>query len=311
MLIFTPCIILKMYFDYFLITAGVAKLGLISSVVGGIINVVLDYIFMAKFNMGVSGAAIATCLGYAIPSLVGILYFFNKNNLLHFVKPKFDFKVIKDSCINGSSEMVTQLSSAITTFVYNIVMINLLGEDGVAAITIILYIQFLLCSVYLGFTSGASPCISYNYGAKNNNQLRCLVKNSFLIVFLFSIASFLISRLSSEFLISAFTSKGSDVFNISLNGFNIFSFSFLLTGFNIFITGMFTAFSNGKISAMLSLMRTLILFIIGIILLPNLVGINGVWLVVPFSEIITILLGAFYVYKYKEKYMYKKQLVLN
>ena len=142
MIIFTPFLILKMYFDYFFVTAGKARLGLVTSILGGIINVVLDYVFIVIFKMGVSGAAFATSIGYAIPSIIGIIYFLDKKNTLYFVKFKFDFNTIKNSCTNGISEMVTQLSSAVTTFVYNIVMINFLGADGVASITIILYVNF-------------------------------------------------------------------------------------------------------------------------------------------------------------------------
>ncbi|MDO4534461.1 MAG: MATE family efflux transporter [Clostridium perfringens] len=304
MLIFTPFNILKMYFDYFLVTAGNAKLGLITAIIGGVLNIVLDYIFIVLLRMGVSGAALGTCIGYTIPSLIGLSYFFKKNNLLYFVKPKFNFNLIKESCLNGASEMVTQLSSAVTTFVYNIVMIKLLGPDGVASITIILYVQFLLVSVYLGFTSGVAPWISYNYGKKNEIQLKKVVKYGYLYILIFSLTSFIISKTMATTLIGAFAVRGSSVFYIALNGFNIFSISFLLGGLNIFTIGMFTAFSNGKISGAMSLMRTLILFLIGITLLPSFFGVNGVWLVVPFSEILTLILGVVFVYRFRHKYMY-------
>ena len=184
MIIFTPFLILKMYFDYFFVTAGKARLGLVTSILGGIINVVLDYVFIVIFKMGVSGAAFATSIGYAIPSIIGIIYFLDKKNTLYFVKFKFDFNTIKNSCTNGISEMVTQLSSAVTSFVYNIVKINFLGADGVASITIILYVNFLLIAVYLGFTSGIAPWISYNFGSKNAKQLKKIIKYSYIYIFL-------------------------------------------------------------------------------------------------------------------------------
>lgn len=311
MIIFTPFMMLKMYFDYFFVTAGNAKLGLITSIIGGVINIVLDYIFIVKLKIGVSGAAFATSIGYAIPSIAGIIYFLNRKNTLHFVKPKFNFTILKNSCVNGASEMVTQLSSAVTTFVYNIVMINMLGPDGVASITIILYVNFLLVAVYLGFTSGIAPWISYNFGGKNKFELKKIIKYSYFYILLFSIISFIVSRSLSSILIGAFSNKESLIYDISLNGFNIFSFSFLLCGFNMFTIGMFTAFSNGKISGIMSLMRTLILFLIGICILPNILGVNGVWLVVPFSEIFTLFLGITFVYKFRYKYMYGNNLTFN
>lgn len=304
MLIFTPFILLKVYFDYFLVTAGAPKLGLISSVTGGIVNIILDYVFVVSFNLGVTGVALATCIGYVLPSIIAIIYFTKKTNTLYFVKPKFNFNVIKDSCINGSSEMVTQLSSAVTTFLYNVTMLKFLGEDGIAAITIILYIQFLLNAAYLGFTSGASPRISFNYGSQNKEQVQKLIKYSYIIIFIFSISSFVIARGLSEALIATFTAKGTNLFDITLNGFIIFSIGFLVSGLNIFTCGMFTAFSNGKVSALLSLLRTFILFTLGIVVLPFLFHINGVWLVVPFAEFSTLIFSIVFLYKYRNQYMY-------
>lgn len=311
MIIFTPFIILKLYFDYFLVTAGSPNLGLLSSVAGGVLNMFLDYVFIVQLNMGVRGAALATCIGYVLPSLVGIIYFFNKKNLLHFVKPKLSFKVVLKSCSNGISEMITQISSGITTFLFNIVMIKFLGEDGVASITIILYIQFLLNAVYLGFTSGVSPRISYNYGRQDENQVEKLFKYSIVIICAFGIATFIMSRIMSEILISLFAEKGSQLFDISYNGLMIFSIAFLVGGVNIFGSGMFTAFSNGKISAILSLLRTFIFFLIGILILPRFMGINGVWLVVPFAEATTMVVSLIFMYKYKKEYLYDKAFIFK
>ncbi|WP_460292643.1 MATE family efflux transporter [Clostridium tertium] len=304
MLLFTPVIILKMLFDYFLITAGNPNLGLLSAIIGGVTNIILDYVLIVPLNMGLVGAALATCIGYSLPSIIGIIYFFNKKNTLHFVKPKFNFKTILYSCSNGSSEMVTQISSAVTTFLYNIIMIKLLGENGVASITIVLYAQFLLVSAYIGFTSGVSPRISYNLGSENKQQLYKIIKYSYIFIMLFSISTFIISKYLSPLLISIFAGNRTELYDITLNGFNLFQISFLLCGVNIFTSGMFTAFSNGKVSALLSLLRTFIFLSSGIIFLPSLIGVNGVWLAVPLAEIMTLVFSLFYIYKYKNIYGY-------
>lgn len=304
MLLFTPVIILKMLFDYFLVTAGNPNLGLLSAIIGGITNIILDYVLIVPLNMGLVGAALATCIGYSLPSIIGIIYFFNKKNTLHFVKPKFNFKTILYSCSNGSSEMVTQISSAVTTFLYNIIMIKLLGENGVASITIVLYAQFLLVSACIGFTSGVSPRISYNFGSENKQQLHKIIKYSYIFIMLFSISTFIISKYLSPLLISIFAGNGTELYDITLNGFNLFQISFLLCGVNIFTSGMFTAFSNGKVSALLSLLRTFIFLSSGIIFLPSLIGVNGVWLAVPLAEIMTLVFSLFYIYKYKNIYGY-------
>lgn len=305
-LIFAPVMILKLFFDYFLVTAGVPKLGLISSVSGGVINVILDYLFIVVFDMGALGAALATCMSYALPAIVGIVYFSRKSNVLCFAKPKFNMRIILDSCMNGSSEMVTQMSGAVTTFLYNIALLKLLGEDGVASITIILYVQFLLNSAFIGFTSGVSPRISYNYGSKDEAQIKKLVKYSFTIISVFAIFIFVSSRLFSDTIIGVFSPKGSSLYNIALNGFMIFSFNFLVVGVNIFTSGMFTAFANGKVSALLSILRTFVLFTIGIMILPKFLGVNGVWMVVPFAEFTTLMVSMIFINKYKQVYMYGK-----
>ena len=304
MIIFTPFIILKFYFDYFLVTAGAPNLALISGVLGGIVNIILDYVFIVKLNMGIRGAALATCIGYMVPSIIGIVYFLNKKHNLHFVKPKLELDVITKSSSNGMSEMITQLASAVTTFLYNIVLIRLLGEDGIASITIILYVQLLLNSSYMGFVSGVQPRISYSYGSKDEKQITKLIKYSLVIIILFAVISFVLSRHLSEVLIMIFTPRTTSLFNIAHNAFILFSISFLIDGINIFTSGMFTAFSNGKVSVIISVLRTFILVIVGMMILPNLFGVNGVWLVVPFAEVVTLIVSILYIYKYRKEYMY-------
>lgn len=303
-LLAAPFILLKIYFDYFLITAGKPKLGLLCSLLGGVTNIVLDYVFIVPLNMGIGGAALATAIGYVVPSIIGILYFSKKDNILNFVKPKFNIKVLLESCYNGSSEMVSQISSAVTTFLYNITLIQFLGEKGVAAITMILYAQFLLNSAYIGFVSGASPIIGYNHGSRNKPLLRRIVKYAYTFIGILTILSFTLSVISATTIIGIFSSSDNELYNISIEGFRIFMIAFLGSGFNIFTSGMFTAFSDGKTSAILSLLRTFVFFTIGIIILPKLLGVTGVWLVVPVAEALTLVMSMYYFKKYKNVYLY-------
>lgn len=303
-LLASPFILLKIYFDYFLITAGNPKLGLICSLLGGITNIVLDYVFIVPFNMGISGAALATAIGYVVPAIIGVLYFCKKDKILHFIKPKFNVKALLKSCSNGSSEMVTQISNAVTTFLYNITLIQFLGEKGVAAITMILYAQFLLSSAYIGFVSGSSPIIAYNYGSKNKVLLRRIVKYAYTFVGILTILSFIIAVISSTTIIGVFSGSDKELYNISIDGFKIFMIAFLGSGFNIFTSGMFTALSDGKTSAILSLLRTFVFFTIGITILPKLFGVNGVWIVVPVAEALTLIVSILYFKKYKYVYLY-------
>lgn len=305
LLFFIPFSILAMLFQTLFVTAGKPVIGLVSTILGGIANIVLDYVFISPMNMGIAGAALATGIGYSIPSLIGLLYFFiNRKNALHFVKPKFDFKFLLKSCTNGSSEMVTNLSTAVTTFLFNIIMMNYMGEDGVAAITIILYVQYLLTAVYLGYSTGIAPILSFKYGHKDTPQIKRIFNISIKFILACSVISLLISYLLAKPIVSIFSPEGSTVFNITVNGFHLFAISFLFTGINIFASALFTAFSDGKTSAIISFLRTFVFIVLMLILLPMIININGVWLAVPVAEALGIVVSIIYLYKKRHKYNY-------
>lgn len=302
--IFIPITMIKSLFDYFMVTANQPNRGLIYTIIGGVSNIILDYLFIVVFNLGIAGAALATGIGLLIPAILGFIYFINKKNYLHFTKPKLEWKVLLKSMGNGSSEMVTNLSSAVTTLLFNLTMLKYLGEDGVAAITIVLYAQFFLMSAYLGFASGAAPLISFNYGENNHENLRKLIRYSYRILIVASFITFAMALLLASPLIKLFTGGENDLYHLTLIGFNLFSISFLPIGINIFASSMFTAFSNGKISALISSLRTLILVIVGIIILPTFLGVYGVWLTIPFSEVITLIISLILTKRYAKYYHY-------
>lgn len=304
--IFAPTFILSLLYQILSITSGNAHIGLILTLIGGISNMILDYIFIVPMNMGIIGASLATSIGNLLPSILGTIYFLNKKYSLHFVKPKFNFKTLKDSLINGSSEMVGNLSTGITTVLFNISMIKILGSNGVSALTIVLYGQFLITAVFMGFSAGISPIIGYNYGAKNKKSIRNTVKYGFGCIAISSIIMYFISVLLSKVIIGVFTPIESDVYTIAYRGFLIFSLSFLITGINIFTSAVFTAFSNGKISAILSFCRTFIFIVAGIIFLPEIIGVDGVWLAVPIAESLSMIMSLRYLNKYKDVYGYSK-----
>ncbi|MEY8320095.1 MATE family efflux transporter [Lachnospiraceae bacterium 46-61] len=306
-LYFVPIAILKTYFDYFLVTAGKPELGLLSGMIGGIINMVLDYVFIVLLNLGVRGAALATQMGMVIPVLIALsyfVYFSRKRGVLYFEKPIFQFHTIIKACTNGSSEMVTQISTGITTYLFNIKMLQYIGVDGVGAITIVLYSQFLLTSIILGFSSGIAPLISYNYGKNEKLNLKKLVKYGYRIIIIFCIVVFYLSEVIAPFITIIFTDKTSTLYDVTVIGFRIFAISFLFDGINIFSSALFTAFGNGKVSAFISFMRSLGFFVPIILILPLFLNVIGIWLVVPISEICTILISV-YCYKiFKKQYGY-------
>lgn len=291
LLLFTPANILQVLFQNLIVTAGKPAFGLILSIAAGFSNIILDYIFMDIFQMGISGSALATGIGYSIPAFIGLLFFNSKKGLLFFTKPVIDFFVLFKICSNGSSEMISQLSTAITTFFFNLTMMKLCGESGVAAITIIIYSQFLLTALYIGFSIGTAPILSFHFGAKDTKKLKQIFKISYIIIISSSIGIFGLSILFKKQILVLFVSQNSSVYQLAYKGFQIFAYSFLFSGFNLFSSAFFTALSNGKISAILSFFRTLGFLMIGLLILPKLFGITGVWLSIPIAEFLTFLIS--------------------
>ncbi|QHI72221.1 MATE family efflux transporter [Aminipila terrae] len=305
LLLFTTPAILQMIFQYLFITAGNPHLGFGLTIAGGCLNIILDYVFIVPLNMGISGAALATGLGILIPSTVGILYFsFNRKGSLYFVKTKIHMPVLLHGCGNGSSEMVTEFSNAVITFLYNLIMMKYIGEDGVAAITILLYVDFLLKAALLGFSMGVSPVISYNYGSQNIEQIKKLFKYCISFVLATSTIIYIVSILCAPYLTGIFAHNNAHVYKLAMSGFMLYNISFLFSGFNIFSSALFTAFSNGKISAVISFLRTFLFLSAGLLLLPPLIGIKGAWIAVTISEGLSMLMSLFFLIKYRKVYQY-------
>lgn len=303
-LFFTPFSILQMILQTFFITAGRPSLGMGISICAGLINGVLDFIFMVPMNMGIAGASLGTGIGYTIPAIVGLLFFFNKENTLHFVKPKIDFKMLLKTCSNGSSEMVSNLATGLTTLLFNLMMLKYAGEDGVAAITIVLYAQFLLTAIVIGFSMGAAPVISYNYGAKNVKSLKSTFKYCLIFICVVSVLTFIVAKITAPFIVLVFTPVGTNVYNLATQGFGLFSYSFLFVGFNVLASGLFTALSNGRVSAIISFLRTFLFTAAAILIMPYIFELQGVWLAVCVAEAFALVVSVGYVVKYKKKYHY-------
>lgn len=301
---FAPITILQLMYQCLFATAGKPQYGLILTVIGGILNIVLDYLFLGPCNMGVMGAALATGIGQCLPAVFGLYYFGFACKELKFVRFVPDFKALLQACFNGSSEMVTNLSNAVVTFLFNVIMMRMIGEAGVAAITIILYSQFLFNSLYLGFSIGVAPVISFNYGSKNQKQLSTVVKISFGFLILCSLLITVFSLLLADKTVAIFVGSKNETYTLAVAGFILFSFNYLFSGINIFSSSLFTALSDGKRSALLSFSRTFFVTVACLLILPNIIGLNGVWLAVPFSEGITLFLSAFFVLHQEKKYHY-------
>lgn len=301
-LMFAVCNMMQVLYQNLFVTAGKPTLGLVLAVLAGIVNIVFDYVFIVLLQMGVGGAAIGTGIGYMIPTIIGTLFFLTKRSELHFCKPDMDTSVLLKSCSNGASELVSQCSTAVTTFLFNGTMMKLLGEDGVAAITVLIYSQFLLTTLTIGFSMGTAPIVSYNYGSGDVKQLKKNVNICFCFIAGISLFVFLFSLLGGENMAKVFAENNRNVFEITKKGFVIFSFSFLFSGYNIFSSALFTALSNGKASAAISFLRTFGFIMVFLLILPRFLEATGVWLAVPLAEFLTLILT---VYLIKNQYFSK------
>ena len=235
LLIFQPANILQLEFQSLFVANGKPHIGLTVTVAGGLANVVLDYVFIGVFHMGIAGAAVATGIGYCIPAFFSIFYFtFNRKAQLHFVKPKMDWRVLLNSMTNGSSEMVSNLSGSITTFLFNIIMMRLVGNEGVAAISILLYLDFVLIAISLGYSMGVAPLFSYNYGGGHVRKLRKLYKISVGFCMGVGVVMTVGTLLFSGTLASVFAERGSRVYELATAGLMVYAFGYLFKGYNIF-----------------------------------------------------------------------------
>ena len=303
-LVFTVPILLMNNFTLYMIASEKATLSLICSVTGGVLNMVLDYVFIAGFGMGISGAAIATGLGYSVTAVVGLFVFSQKKSLLHFRKPAFRFKVLANASANGCSEMATALVTGIITIMFNWTMLHYVGEDGVAAVTIIMYVLMFASSLYTGYSYGVAPMLSYYYGEQNHEKLKKLVAVSMRVIAEISIMTVAASFLLTKPLVSVFARPDNPVYDLAVTGNRICTIALLFIGFNIFASGMFTALSNGVISAILAFSRSFVFMLITMIVLPLILGVNGVWLATPAAELMALALSAFMFLKYRKRYGY-------
>ena len=300
-----PLALLGMALQSFFIAAGKPALGMGFSVAGGVVNIFLDWLLIAKLGMETFGAALATGIGYSIPGVAGIIYFaVSRKGTLYFVRPKWRGNVLFKTVTNGSSEMVAMMASGITTVMMNNIIMGIVGEDGVAAISILVYAMSLLTSVYMGYALGVAPIISFNHGAGNKDNLKKAHKINLLVIAVSSVIMYLLGLALHYPIISVFADKGTFVYEMAAEGYWIFSISFLYMGFNMYSSSLFTALGDGKTSAIISFCRGLIFLTIALYGLSALFGLNGLWAAMPAAELLGLALSLFCLKKLKGKYGY-------
>lgn len=303
--IIAPFALLGIALQSFYISAGKPTLGMVITLIGGIANIFLDYLFIVVFKWELTGAALATGIGYTVPGIVGIFYFlFARSGTLYYVKPILRKEIIGKTITNGSSEMVAMLASGITSIIINNITMNLHGEDGVASMSVLIYIMTLLTSVYIGYGLGVAPVTSYNNGNKNYENLKSIKKYSLQIILISSIVMTLLGVISKDYLILIFSDKGTNVYNLARSSYWLYSISFLYMGFNMYTSSLFTALGDGKTSAIISFIRGLLLLPIALYGLSALFDFNGLLIATPIAEILGLLISFYFINKYKGKYHY-------
>ncbi|MCI8507858.1 MAG: MATE family efflux transporter [Lachnospiraceae bacterium] len=302
---FTTAFMLQNVFQSFLIAAQKPHLGLAATVAAGIANMLLDAVFVGIFQWGVAGAALATGISQCVGGILPLIYFIRPNSsLLRLTKTKLLLKPILQACGNGSSELMSNISTSVVSIIYNFQLLKYIGEDGVSAYGVIMYVQFAFAAIFIGYSIGSAPIISYHYGAKNHAELKNMLKKSVLLtasggVILTGLAFMLANPLAK-----LFVGYDTALFNLTSHAFRIFAFSFVLAGFNIFVSSFFTALNNGGISAAISFLRTLVFQTTSVLILPFFFDVDGIWMAITVAEVFACIISAICIFAKRKKYRY-------
>ena len=302
---FTFAFMLQNVFQSFFIAAEKPKLGLKVTVAAGVTNMVLDALFIAVFKWGVAGAALATGLSQCVGGVLPLAYFLQPNtSLLRLSPTRLRIRPILAACGNGSSELMSNISSSLVSMLYNFQLMRLAGEDGVSAYGVLMYVQFIFISLFVGYSIGCAPVAGYHYGAQNHAELKSLLKKSLTVTLITSLAMTVSSIALASPIARIFVGYDAELCGMTVNALRIYALSFLVCGFNIFGSAFFTGLNNGTASALISFLRTLVIQVAAVLLLPKLLGINGIWLAITVAEALTLIVTAALFLAGRRKYHY-------
>ena len=302
---FTFTFMLQNVFQSFLIVAEKPKLGLAVTVAAGVTNMVLDALFVGGFGWGIAGAAVATGLSQCVGGILPLIYFLRPNNsLLRLCKTRLELRPILKACGNGSSELMSNISSSFVSMLYNFQLLRFAGEDGVSAYGVLMYVQFIFVAIYVGYAVGSAPIVGFHYGAKNHNELKNLLRKSTLLMASSGVVLTILAMVLAGPLAKIFVGYDQGLYDLTRHAFRVFAYSFLLAGFNIFASSFFTALNNGAVSAAISFLRTLIFQTASVLLLPLVLGVDGVWWAIFAAEVFASLISVAFLFAKRERYHY-------
>lgn len=304
-LIAIPAYILQYAFQSLFITAEKPRLALAVTAAAGIVNMVLDALFVGVFSWGIEGAALATAISQYIGGVLPVIYFLCPNSsLLRLTSSRLDVRALLRTCVNGSSELLSNISMPAVSMIYNAQLLFYAGEGGVAAYGVLMYVCMIFIAIFIGYTVGIAPIISFHYGAQNHSELKSLLSKSCIIIGVFSVLMFLAGELLGTPFSMLFVGYDAALLDMTSHAFRIFSFSFLFTGFAIFFSGFFTALNDGVTSAIISFMRTLVFQIAAVLILPLIFGLDGIWISLIVAELMAVMVSLVFVFAKKKKYRY-------
>ena len=302
---FTFAFMLQNVFQSFFIAAEKPRLGLLVTVAAGVTNMALDALFIAVFKWGVAGAAIATGLSQCVGGILPLIYFLRPNSsLLRLFPTRLALRPILSACGNGSSELMSNISSSLVSMLYNFQLMRLVGEDGVSAYGVLMYVQFIFVAIFIGYSIGCAPVVSFHYGAQNHGELKSLLRKSTLLMASGGVILMLLARVLAAPLARIFVGYDPALFELTAHAFRLFSWSFLLAGFNIFASGFFTALNNGGVSAAISFLRTLVFQSASVLILPLILDVDGIWYAITVAEIFAFLISLLFLFLKRNTYHY-------
>ena len=298
-----PAFVLQMEFQNFFITAEKPKLGLYVTLASGVTNMVLDAVLVIPF--GLVGAALATAISQVVGGIIPLVYFARPNgSLLRLGKTQYDAKALLKTCTNGSSELMSNVSMSLVSMLYNVQLLSYAGEDGIAAYGTMMYVNMVFLAIFIGYSIGTSPVVSFHYGAQNHGELKSLLRKSGVIIGVCSAAMLAMGYALAKPLSQLFVGYDRELYDLTVNGFYIFAWSFPFAGFAIFFSGFFTALNDGLTSAIISFLRTLVFQIAAVMLLPLVWGIDGIWWSIVVAEAMAVLVGGIFLAAKQKKYQY-------
>ena len=300
-----PAWILLYEFQLFFVTAEKPRLGLLITVLAGLSNIAFDALFILGFKWGLAGAAAASALSQLVGGLIPLIYFMRKNDsLLRLVKPVWNGKAIVKSMTNGSSEFMAEAAWSIVAIVYNIQLLKYAGEDGVVIYGLLMYVSLIFTALFVGYSNGIGSVFSYHYGAQNHDELRNLLKRSLTLIGITSVAMFVLSEALAHPFSVLFLQDAPYLLPDAVHAFRIVSVCYLFTGLAVFSSAFFTALNNGQVSALISFLRTFVFELGAVLLLPLLLGVNGIWYAIVFAELMAAVVGSIFMVALRRKYQY-------